>query len=310
MGIIPLSDEQQPVQAAPPRRLGGVELLVRLLLLQTENVHESSSFAEVEPGLVVQVEAEVAAEEEEAGDEAVHRGRLEVVVALAHAQGLLEQDVAGHDVGAGHAVEAHGVAGDGHAGLEHHEGAERGEQAVGVDVLVGEHGLLLEAAAVQDGQGRIHVGEVELDALLDHLGGEQAGRGPEGGQAGRRREAIQTGGDLGGEGGLAVGFAQLADDICARALWALLLGDGMVGAGELGERAIATRVDAVALDLAAAAGVAGALDRRRHCVLFLYASRQAGRERRCLCRRGGGRESTRGMKKRGMKKERDEKREG
>jgi hypothetical protein len=38
----------------------------------------------------------------------------------------------------------------------------------------------------------------------------------------------------------------------------------VVGTGQLGGRAVATRVDAVALDFAAMAGVAGPFDRRRH----------------------------------------------
>ena len=56
-------------------------------------MYEGRGLSQVEPGLVVQVEAEVAAEQEEAGDEAVHRRGLEVVVALPHAQGLLQQHV-------------------------------------------------------------------------------------------------------------------------------------------------------------------------------------------------------------------------
>ena len=56
-------------------------------------MYEGRGLPQVEPGLVVQVEAEVAAEQEEAGDEAVHRRGLEVVVALPHAQGLLQQHV-------------------------------------------------------------------------------------------------------------------------------------------------------------------------------------------------------------------------
>lgn len=111
-------------------------------------MQERRGFSQVEPGLVVQVEAVVAAEEEVAGNEAVHGGGLEVIVALANPQGFLEQDVSGDEIRAGHAIQAYGVTGDGHAWLDHHEGAERGEEAVGVDVLVGVHGLLLETATV------------------------------------------------------------------------------------------------------------------------------------------------------------------
>jgi hypothetical protein len=64
---------------------------------------------------------------------------------------------------------------------------------------------------------------------------------------------------------LALCFSQLADDLGSRALGALLLGNGMVSAGELGGGAIATRIHPVAFDLSTVTGVAGPLDRRRHC---------------------------------------------
>ena len=62
--------------------------------------------------------------------------------------------------------------------------------------------------------------------------------------------------DFGGETGGTLRLAQLADDLGPRALGALLLRDGIVGARQLRRGAIAAGVDAVAFNLAAMAGVA------------------------------------------------------
>lgn len=59
----------------------------------------------------------------------------------------------------------------------------------------------------------------------------------------------------------------------------------MVGAGELGGGAVATRIDAVAFDLAAMAGVAGAFDGGRHD----FEGIERVEERECVCEEFEGR---------------------
>ncbi len=235
-----------------------------LLLVQTEDVGQSGRLAEMEPSLVVQIEAEVASEQEEAGDQAVQGRRLEMVVALPHPQRLLHQQVARDQVRARQAVEAERIARYPHPGLDHHKRAERGQEAVGVDVLVGVLGLLFDPAAVEDGQGRVHVGEEELDAILNHLVGEQAGCRRQRRAAWRTADPIQSIGNLRRERRLSLRLAEFADHLRPRAFGPFLLRDGVVGTRQLSRGAIATRIDAVAFHLATMAGVASPLDRRRH----------------------------------------------
>lgn len=117
---------------------------------------------------------------------------------------------------------------------------------------------------MQNRQRRVHIREEELDAFLDHFLGQQTRRRGKRGTAWRRTDAIQSIRDFGGEGRLSLGLAQFADDFGSRSLGSLLLRDGVVGTGELGGGAVATRIDSIALDFAAMAGVAGPLDRSRH----------------------------------------------
>jgi hypothetical protein len=116
---------------------------------------------------------------------------------------------------------------------------------------------------MQDRQRRVHVREEKLDAVLDHVVREEARSGRERRAARRTVDAVQSVRNLGGERGLSLGLAQLANHLCSRPLGPLLLRNGVVGTGQLSAGAVATRIDAVALHLAAVAGVAGALDRRR-----------------------------------------------
>lgn len=72
--------------------------------------------------------------------------------------------------------------------------------------------------------------------------------------------------NLGRECSLALSFSQFADHLRPRAFGPLFLRDSMIGTGKLRGRAVATRIDAITLDLTTMAGVAGPLDRRRHGV--------------------------------------------
>jgi hypothetical protein len=72
-------------------------------------------------------------------------------------------------------------------------------------------------------------------------------------------EAVHSTVHLAREGALSLRLPQLADDLRSRALRALLLWNGVVGARQLGRGAIATRIQAVALHLSPVARVAGSL---------------------------------------------------
>jgi len=187
-----------------------------------------------------------------------------MVVTLPDPQGLLHQQIPRHDVRTRQTVEAQRITGYSHARLDHHEGAQRCQQTVGIDILICVLSLLFQASAMEDGQCRVHVGEEKLDAVLDHVAGQEARRRRERRTAWWAVDAVQSIRDFGGERRLSLGFAEFADDFRSRSFGALLLRDGVVSTGQLGRGAVATRIDAVALDFATMAGIAGPLDRRRH----------------------------------------------
>lgn len=227
---------------------------------------EGGSLPDMKPSLVLQIEPIMAAVQKVARAEAVERRRVHVVISLPNPDRLLHEQCACHNVGAWHAVEAVGVAiREGHAGLKENEAAHRGKEAVGVEGLVHVQRLLLEARAVEDGHGAVQVGEEVIDARLDKVALEEAGRRGER-RAGRRTvDAIHSILGLLRETGLALLLLELVDDLRAGPLRALLLRNRMVGARQLRGQAVAAGVDAVALDLAAMAGIARALDGYRHC---------------------------------------------
>lgn len=130
---------------------------------------------------------------------------------------------------------------------------------------------------MQNRQGRVHIRKEELYAILHHVAREEAGRGRESRTTWRSMDSVETILDHGREGGLSLGFPQLADDSRSRPFRTLLLRDGMVGTGELGRGTIAAWVDSVAFDFSTMAGITGPLDRRRH-----------GERRGCSRATGGG----------------------
>lgn len=263
-GVGTLDGVEEPVEAAAACGLDGVEVHVVLLLVHANHGHHGGGLAEVEPGLVVHLLAVVAGKDEEVCGEGVEGDGVEVVVALADLEGLFEEELGGDDVGAGDHVEVVGVAGGhGHAGLEHDKGAHGGHEAVGIAVLLHVEELLLDLAAVEDGGLGVHVVEEEGGAVLDEIRGDHAGGRGEGVGLGAR-DAVHAVLDLGGETGEALGLAKLADDLCAGALGAFLLGDGIVCAGQLGGGAVAAGVDAITFDLATMASIACSLDGLTH----------------------------------------------
>lgn len=276
-GARPLLDEKQPVQPAAARRLDEVAGLVRLLVVHAQQLGVRRGLAQVVPGRVVLVQALVAAEEEERGDDGVAGGVLHVVVALSHAHGFLEQDVAEVEVGdRAFWTPRHDVWRQRHVRLDEHVGAEGGDHAVGLDVLVHAEDGLLNALVVQDGLGGVQILEEEVDAGVDQVQRHQARLALQGDVV----RVVEVREAAGGQLRLALRLAQLGEHLGATALGALLLGDGIVGAVEAGRDAVLARLVAFAnaLDFAAvtaavvrrvwaaaAAGhspVAGALDRR------------------------------------------------
>jgi hypothetical protein len=134
---------------------------------------------------------------------------------------------------------------------------------------------------MQDGQCRIHVREEKVDALLDDVVRQESRRRSERGRAWRTMEAAHSTVNLARERALSLRLPQLADDLRSGALRALLLWNGVVGAGQLGRGAIATRIQAVALHFSSVARVAGSLYGRR-------GRRDGCRRRRCWRRRRHG----------------------
>lgn len=203
--------------------------------MHSQQLGVRGGLAQIVPRGVVLVQALVTAEEEERGDDGIAGGVLHVVVALSHAHGFLEQDVAEVDVGdRAFWAPRDDVRRQGHVRLNEHVGTEGSDHAVGLDVLVHAEDSLLDALVVQDGLRGVELLEVEIDASVDQVQRHQAGLALQGNVVGVEEVWVAGGGQL----GLALGLAQLGEHLCARALGALLLGDGIVGAVEAGGHAV------------------------------------------------------------------------
>ncbi len=120
---------------------------------------------------------------------------------------------------------------------------------------------------MKDGHCGVEVCEKEVGAFLDQLVRQQTrSRGKS--LAGiRAADTVHSILDLGVEAAR-LSLAQFADDLGPGALGALLLRNSIVCARQLRGRAVTTRVDAIAFDLSAMAGIARPLHGRRHVVEF------------------------------------------
>ena len=102
---IPFRNEEKPIESPAPRRFNLVILvLVCPLLVHVHHMHQCGCLAQMKPCLVVQIETIVAAEEKVARAERVEAWRIHVVEALPHPDGLLQEQGAGDDVCAWHAL--------------------------------------------------------------------------------------------------------------------------------------------------------------------------------------------------------------
>lgn len=100
----------------------------------------------MEPRGVVFVEAEVAAEKKERSHDGGHGWRLDVLVAFPYPENLVQKGGAGREVGRRARVPTRGQAlWNLHARLDHHESAQGGDQAIGLDRTVETQGRLLQA---------------------------------------------------------------------------------------------------------------------------------------------------------------------
>lgn len=91
----------------------------------------------------MEIERIVAAEEKVTSAEVVQGGALQIFVSLPDSHRLFHQQSRRDDIGAGDVIEDGVETWHAHTRLEHHEGTQRGQQAVCVDVLVYEHDLVL-----------------------------------------------------------------------------------------------------------------------------------------------------------------------
>lgn len=144
-----------------------------LLLVHANHLNHGGGLTEVVPGLVVHLLSIVAGKEKVVCSEDVKGDGVEVLVALADLERLLEEQLSRDNVGAGNHVKVVGVAGrHGHARLEHDKGTHGSHEAVGVSVLLHVEHLLLNLAAVEDGSLGVHVVKVKGGTVLDEIAGE------------------------------------------------------------------------------------------------------------------------------------------
>lgn len=94
----------------------------------------------MEPRGVVSVEAEVAAEKKERSHDGGRGWRLDVLVAFPYPENFVQKGGAGREVD-----RRTGVFWNLHARLDHHESAQGGDQAIGLDRTVETQGHLLQA---------------------------------------------------------------------------------------------------------------------------------------------------------------------
>lgn len=174
---------------------------------------QRSSLTEVKPRLVVKIERVVAAEEKVTGAETIQRGTLEVFVSLPYSYRLFHQQSRRNDIGTGDVIKDGVETGHAHAGLEHHKGTQRGQQAVCVDILIDEHDLVFQTLSVEYRHDGIHIGKEEIDTLLGHLARHKTRSRGQGWTARRVGDSIDSILDLRGKTGLSLGFAQLTDDL-------------------------------------------------------------------------------------------------
>ena len=130
----------------------------------------------MKPGAVVLVEAKRAAEEEERSDYCIDRRVFDIVVTLAYTNSLIHQHGTHLWVRDRARWLVHEMAGLQYdSGLNEHEGQERGDKAIRFDRLTYVADGMPQLVFIQNGHGRIHLGEEEFGTAFDELMGEESG---------------------------------------------------------------------------------------------------------------------------------------
>lgn len=219
-----------------------------MFVLHPEDLRQRGGLSEVEPRGVVLVEAEVAAKQEKRRHDGGRRRRFGVLVAFPHPKNFVEESDARRVVNRrpARALRRRRALRNLHARLDHHERAKGSDQAIGLDGTFETRGHLLHQCAVQDGHGRIHMLEEEIDASIDHIRTEQAWRPSEAGGHGWEFQARQSMLQPQGQVRVLLSLPQLRNNLGSAPFRTFFLRDGIVGTHQGRLTAIATRMHAVA----------------------------------------------------------------
>jgi hypothetical protein len=146
--------------------------------------------------------------------------------------------------------------GDLHVRLDHDVGTQRDDKTIRLRRSVHVHGRLLRLLPVQYGSGGVDVGEEEVEAAVHQARGQQAlGTRERGGHGAPIEGHVRR--KASGELGIALVLTEFGQDFGAASLGALLLRDGIVGAGQAGGQTVLAGVGALADALHFAAVAAG-----------------------------------------------------
>jgi hypothetical protein len=222
-----------------------------------EQLGMCSGFPQIGPGCVLAGQAKVTATVEPRCEHGHVCWALAVVVAIPYPYGFLEERMSEGHVGHWRDFRAgqHNRR-DLHVRLDHDIGTQCDNQTIRLGRAVHVHGRLLRLLPVQHRGRGVDVGEEEVEAVVHQARREQALGARTGGRDGPAIER-DVWRESGGELGIALVLAEFGQHFGAAPLGTLLLGNGIVGAGEAGGQTVLARVGALAytLDFPAMAAV-------------------------------------------------------
>lgn len=229
--VCSLGHEEQPVQPPPSRVLDAVAGLVCVLVVHAEHQSMRGGFSKIEPRAVLPFQAEIGTEQEKRRDDRHGSRVLDVVVAFPNSYDLFEQKVA---VGCVRELTKlhrnRNTVGEQHVRLDHHVRTERYYHAVGLDGMVHVGHNLLCSLPVKDGLRRVEVGEVVVNASVDHVEREQSLRlGPRGSDAASFEAEVMLLEAM-HQACSSLRLSEFRQHLCATALGTLLLWNRIIGA--------------------------------------------------------------------------------